>query len=76
MFIASAMVRQTPVNVTYGGRLTWWDLPTDTVQGPAIKVLTATFTYGDVALLMATYQQKQDLMAGLTYLDDLKSPLG
>lgn len=76
MFLASAMVRQTPVNVTFGGRLTWWDLPTDTVQGPAIKVLTATFTYGDVALLMATYQQKQDLMAGKTYLDDLKSPLG
>jgi hypothetical protein len=76
MFLASAMVRQTPVNVTYGGNLTWWDLPTDTVQGPAIKVLTATFTYGDVSLLMDTYQQKQDLMAGLTYLDDLKTPLG
>jgi hypothetical protein len=26
--------------------------------------------------LMDTYQQKQDLMAGLTYLDDLKTPLG
>lgn len=76
MFLASAMVRQTPVNVMYGGNLTWWDLPTDTVQGPAIKVLTATFTYGDVSLLMDTYQQKQDLMAGKTYLDDLKTPLG
>ena len=76
MFLASAMVRQTPVNVTYGGKLTWWDLPTDTVQGPAIKVLTAAFTYGDVSILMDTYQQKQDLMAGKTYLDDLKSPLG
>lgn len=76
MFLASAMVRQTPVNVMMGGNLTWWDLPTTTVQGPAIKVLTATFTYGDVAILMSTYGQKQALMAGKTYLDDLKNPLG
>lgn len=76
MFLASAMVRQTPVNVTFGGKLTWWDLPTDTVQAPAVKVLTASFTYGDVAMLMSTYGQKQDLMAGRSYLDDLKNPLG
>lgn len=76
LFLASAMVRQTPVNTLHGGKITWWDLPTDTVQGPAIKVLTATFTYGDVAILMSTYQQKQDLMAGKTYLDDLKNPIG
>lgn len=76
MFLASAMVRQTPVNVMMGGNLTWWDLPTDTVQGPAIKVLTATFTYGDVQILMDTYGQKQALMAGKTYLDDLKNPIG
>ena len=76
MFLASATVRQTPVNVLMGGKLTWWDLPTNTVQGPSIRVLTATFTYGDVQLLMSTYQQKQDLMAGKTYLDDLKNPLG
>lgn len=76
MFLASAMVRQTPVNVMFGGKLTWWDLPTDTVQAPTIKVLTASFTYGDVALLMASYGQKQDLMGGKSYLDDLKNPLG
>ena len=76
MFLASAMVRQTPVNVMYGGKLTWWDLPTDTVQAPAIKVLTAAFTYGDVDILIATYGQKQELMAGKTYLDDLKNPIG
>lgn len=76
MFLASAMVRQTPVNVLMGGNLTWWDLPTDTVQAPKVKVLTATFTYGDVEILMSTYQQKQDLMAGKTYLEDLKNPIG
>lgn len=84
MFLASAMVRQTPVNVLHGGKLTWWDLPTDTVQAPAIKVLTATFTYGDVAILMSTYQQKQDSVRAAaaaageapTYLFDMKKPLG
>lgn len=76
MFLASATVRQTPVDVMFGGKLTWWDIPTDTVQGPAMKVLTATYSYGDVDILMATYQQKQDLMAGRTYLDDLKNPIG
>ena len=84
MFLASAMVRQTPVNVMYGGRLTWWDLPTDTVQGPAIKVLTATFTYGDVEILMETYQQKQESVTAAaaaagespTYLFDMKTPIG
>jgi len=29
-----------------------------------------------VAILMDTYGQKQSLMAGRTYLDDLKNPLG
>jgi hypothetical protein len=84
MFLASAKVRQTPVNVLMGGKLTWWDLPTDTVQGPAIKVLTATFTYGDVDILMTTYQQKLDSVIAAaaaageapTYLFDLKKPIG
>jgi hypothetical protein len=76
MFLASATVRQLPANIMIGGNLTWWDIPTDTVQGPEMKVLTATYSYGDVDILMATYQQKQDLMAGRTYLDDLKNPIG
>ena len=76
LFLASAAVRQLPANIMIGGNLTWWDLPVDTVQAPAMKVLTATYSYGDVDILMATYQQKQDLMAGRTYLDDLKYPMG
>lgn len=76
LFLANASARQVPVDVSWGGKLTWWDLKSDVVAAPTIKVLTATFTYGDVAILMATYQQKQDLMAGKSYLDDLKNPLG
>lgn len=76
MHLANAKARQTPVNVMMGGKLTWWDLVSDVVDAPAIKVLTATFSYGDVNILMSTYQQKQDLMAGKTYLDDLKNPIG
>ncbi|MEO5317588.1 hypothetical protein PV761_03205 [Arthrobacter sp. CC3] len=76
MFIGNAQATQVPVNVLMGGEITWWDMKSDVVQQPTIKVLTATFTYGDVALLMSTYQQKQDLMAGKTYLEDLKNPIG
>lgn len=76
MFLANATATQIPVDVSWGGELTWWDLKSDVVAAPTIRVLTATFTYGDVAILMDTYQQKQDLMAGKTYLDDLKNPIG
>jgi hypothetical protein len=76
MYLANATATQVPVNVFMGGELTWWDLQSNVVAAPAIKVLTATFTYGDVQLLMSTYGQKQALMSGKTYLDDLKSPIG
>jgi hypothetical protein len=76
LHLANAKARQVPVDVLIGGQITWWDLVSDVVSAPAIKVLTATFTYGDVQILMDTYQQKQDLMAGKTYLDDLKNPIG
>lgn len=76
LFIANATARQVPVDVSMGGQLTWWDLKSDVVAAPTIKVLTATFTYGDVQILFDTYQQKQDAMAGKTYLDDLKNPFG
>jgi len=76
MFLANATATQLPVDVSWGGDLTRWDLKSDVVAAPAIRVLTATFTYGDVAMLFGTYQQKQDVMAGKTYLDDLKNPLG
>ncbi|AYR01521.1 minor tail protein [Arthrobacter phage Seahorse] len=76
MFVSIPTATEIPVDVAEGSHLTWWDLKADTVQAPVLKVLTATFTYGDVALLFATYQQKQDSAAGKTYLDDLKNPLG
>jgi len=76
MFIGLPSYAQVPVDTAWGGDLTWWTLKADRVAAPTIKVLTATFTYGDVQLLTDTYQQKQDAMGGLTYLDDLKNPLG
>lgn len=76
MFIANPSAVQLPVDVGYGGEMTWWDFKADAVMAPTIRVLTATFTYGDVQMLFTTYGQKQDAMAGRTYLDDLKNPLG
>jgi hypothetical protein len=76
MHLANPTAVQLPANVNIGGNLTWWNLVSDVVVAPAIRVITAIFTYGDVAMLMSTYQQKQDLMAGKTYLDDLKNPIG
>jgi hypothetical protein len=76
LYIANPSYRRTPVNVLIGGNVTWWDLKSDVVQAPAIKVLTAIFTYGDVMMLFETYQDKLDAMAGKSYLEDLKNPLG
>jgi hypothetical protein len=76
MYLANATARRIDVNKRMGGDLTWWELKSDQVAAPAIRVLTGTFTYGDVEIMMSTYQQKQDLMAGKKYLDDLKNPLG
>ena len=76
MYLANPSYTRRPVNVSYGGNLTWWDLKSDVVAAPAIRVLTALFTYGDVMMLFGTYQDKLDAMAGKTYLDDLKNPLG
>lgn len=76
MFISLPQAVQVPVDVGWGGEITWWDLKADTVAAPTVKVLTATFTYGDVQLLFTSYQQKQDAMAAKTYLDDLRNPLG
>lgn len=76
MYLASPSISRLPVNVQYGGDLTWWDISSDVVQAPALKVLTAVFTYGDVALLFGTYQNKLDVLSGKSYLDDVKRPLG
>jgi len=74
-FALVASVSEQPAGAPNGDPLTVWSLSADTVAAPTLKVLTATFTYGDVALLFATYQQKQDATTG-SYLDDLKHPLG
>lgn len=75
-FLSVATVAEESRMAHSGIALTTWKLTGDTVQAPTIKVLTASFTYGDVAMLMSTYGQKQDLMGGKSYLDDLKNPLG
>jgi hypothetical protein len=75
-FLAVALVGEESRKAHTGSELTTWTITGDTTQAPTIRVLTASFTYGDVAILTATYQQKQDAMAGKTYLDDLKNPLG
>ena len=75
-FTVVGSVSEVPVEASIGGALSSWSLTGDTVAAPTIKVLTATFTYGDVALLTSTYQQKQDRLAGKKYLDDLKNPVG
>ena len=75
-FTLVGSVSEVPVEASIGGALSSWSLTGDTVAAPTIKVLTATFTYGDVSLLTSTYQQKQDRMAGKKYLDDLKNPVG
>jgi len=74
-FALVATASEQPKGAQDEDPVTLWSLSADTVAAPALKVLTATFTYGDVALLFATYQQKQDAATG-TYLDDLKHPLG
>ena len=74
-FALVASVSEQPVGASNGDPVTVWSLSGDTVAAPVLKVLTATFSYGDVDLLFATYQQKQDAATG-TYLDDLKHPLG
>lgn len=76
LYLLTPTVRRTPVNVKIGGNLTWWDIKSDVVQGPVIKVLTAIFTYNDVMIMTNTYADKLALQAGKTYLDDLKAPLG
>ncbi|MHC6592432.1 hypothetical protein [Arthrobacter sp. C152] len=76
LYLANPSFRRQPVSVGYGGNLTWWSLQSDVVQAPAIKVLTAIFTYGDVMMLFDTYQDKLNAMAGKSYLDDMKNPLG
>ncbi|WP_139164178.1 hypothetical protein [Arthrobacter sp. ok362] len=74
-FLAVATVGETSRKPHTGSEVTTWTIKGDTVAAPVVKVLTATFTWGDVAILFSTYQQKQDAATG-TYLDDLKHPLG
>jgi len=75
-FVAVATVVEGSTKAHTGRALTRWTVQGDTVAAPTIQVLTATFTYGDVEILFSTYQQKQTLMAGKKYLDDLKNPIG
>lgn len=84
MFILNPSYTQVDVNKMMGGNLTWWNLQSDVVGAPTIRVLTATFTWGDVAIMYETWGQKQAAIeesaaaAGEspTWLYDLKNPLG
>lgn len=84
LYLANAKATQLPVDVSWGGQLTWWDLKSDVVAAPTIRVLTATFTWGDVSILFSTWQQKQDAIVAAasaagespTWLFDLKHPIG
>lgn len=75
-FAMVANVSQKPLGARRGSPLTVWSMTADVISAPTIKVLTATFSYGDVEMMMDSYQQKQDLMVGKSYLDDLKNPVG
>lgn len=75
-FAMIATAAEAPVDASTGGVTSVWSLTGDTVQAPTIRVLTASFTYGDVKLLFATYGDKQAVLAGGSYLDDLKNPFG
>lgn len=75
-FLAVATAGEESRMAHTGNALTTWAIQGDTVAAPAIRVLTALFTYGDVKILFSTYQQKQTAMAGKNYLADLKNPLG
>lgn len=83
MFILNPSYTQVDVNKMMGGDLTWWNLQSDVVGAPTIRVITATFTWGDVAIMHETWGQKQASIeesaaaAGQspTWLYDLKNPL-
>lgn len=75
-FVAAGSVTERPLNAGSGGVTTAWEFTGDVTAAPAIRVLTALFTYGDVMMLFETYQDKIDAAAGRSYLEDLKNPLG
>lgn len=84
MFLANPTAQQAPVTTPMGGDLTWWNLSSDVVSAPTIKPLTGSITFGDVALLYATFQAKHDSVVAAasaageqpTFLFDLMNPLG
>lgn len=84
MFIINPSFVKIQVNTMMGGDLTWFDLKSDVVGAPAIKVLTATFTWGDVAIMFETWGQKRAAVQASasaagdspTWLYDLKHPIG
>lgn len=83
-FTMIANVSEAPVDASSGGVVSVWSLTGDTVSAPTIRVLTASFTYGDVEIITTTYQQKLDSVVAAaaaagespTYLFDMKHPIG
>jgi hypothetical protein len=83
-FVAVGSVAENPIEHGAEGALTVWKFAGDTVSPPTIKPLTGGVTFGDVAMLYATFQAKHDSVLAAasaagespTFLFDLKHPLG
>ncbi|URM86985.1 minor tail protein [Arthrobacter phage Basilisk] len=78
-YVAVPEVVEVPLTAGRGGAgrfLTQWTLQGQAVRASSARVLVALFTYQDVEELFATYNQKQAVAGGGSYLDDLKKPLG
>lgn len=69
-------VVEAPVDVSWGGSFTRWNLVGNQVAPPSIQVLVSLWTYGDVEALWATYSDAQAaaVASGATYLADQRDP--
>lgn len=83
-FAAVPSVSENPVNAGLGKDLVVWAMAGDIVSAPTIKPLTGSVTFGDVAMLYTTFQDKHDSVIAAasaageqpTFLFDLMNPLG
>lgn len=69
-------VVEQPVDVSWGGSFTRWNLTGNTVAPPSIQVLVALWTYDQVAALWSTYNDAQAAASAsaATYLADQRDP--
>lgn len=69
-------VIEEPIDVSWGGSFTRWNLVGSQVAPPSIQVLVSLWTYGEVEALWATYADAQAAATayGATYLDEQRDP--